>query len=98
MSGNIETLVKRAGIVKAVRAFFDSRGFIEVETAVRIDAPAPEPHIDCPPVATGGFLRASPELQMKKLLAGFENFIINIDEHYVALVKEVKEALNRRFT
>ena len=69
MSGNIGSLVKRAGIVKAVRAFFDSRGFIEVETAVRIDAPAPEPHIDCPPVATGGFLRASPELQMKKLLA-----------------------------
>lgn len=69
MSGNIGSLVKRAGIVKAVRAFFDSRGFIEVETAVRIGAPAPEPHIDCPPVATGGFLRASPELQMKKLLA-----------------------------
>ena len=69
MSGYIESLVKRAGIVKAVRAFFDSRGFIEVETAVRIDAPAPEPHIDCPPVGTGGFLRASPELQMKKLLA-----------------------------
>jgi lysyl-tRNA synthetase class 2 len=69
VSGYIESLVKRAGIVKAVRAFFDSRGFIEVETAVRIDAPAPEPHIDCPPVGTGGFLRASPELQMKKLLA-----------------------------
>jgi lysyl-tRNA synthetase class 2 len=69
VSGYIESLVKRAGIVKAVRAFFDSRGFIEVETAVRIGAPAPEPHIDCPPVATGGFLRASPELQMKKLLA-----------------------------
>jgi lysyl-tRNA synthetase class 2 len=65
----IETLKKRAGIVRMIRASFDFRGFTEVETAVRIPAPAPEPHIDCPPVATGGFLRASPELQMKKLLA-----------------------------
>ena len=60
---------RRAEIVKGIRAFFDARGFLEVETPVRIAAPAPECHIDCPPVATGGFLRASPELQMKKLLA-----------------------------
>ena len=64
-----EALVERARIVKAVRAFFDERGFVEVETAVRIPAPAPEEHIDCPPVVGGGYLRASPELQMKKLLA-----------------------------
>ncbi len=69
MSVTPEVLVARAQIVKAIRAFFDEQGFIEVETPVRIAAPAPECHIDCPPVATGGFLRASPELQMKKLLA-----------------------------
>lgn len=69
MSSISEILKKRAGIVRAVRAFFDSRGFTEVETAVRIPAPAPEPYIDCPPVSTGWYLRASPELQMKKLLA-----------------------------
>ena len=66
---NIDALKRRAAIIKDIRAFFDSRGFTEVETPVRIAAPAPEPHIDCPPVTTGGFLRASPELQMKKLLA-----------------------------
>ena len=66
---NVEILRRRAEIVKGIRAFFDARGFLEVETPVRIAAPAPECHIDCPPVATGGFLRASPELQMKKLLA-----------------------------
>ena len=66
---NVDILRRRAEIVKGIRAFFDARGFLEVETPVRIAAPAPECHIDCPPVATGGFLRASPELQMKKLLA-----------------------------
>ena len=63
------TARKRAALARSVRGYFDSMDFIEVETPARIDAPAPESHIDCPPVATGGFLRASPELQMKKLLA-----------------------------
>ena len=66
-------LARRAEIVRRVRGFFDGREFVEVETPARIAAPAPEEHIDCPPVprAGGGFdyLRASPELQMKKLLA-----------------------------
>ena len=68
---NLENLKVRADVLRTIRAFFDSRGFVEVETPVRIPAPAPEPHIDCP--ASGDwFLRASPELQMKKLLpAGF---------------------------
>lgn len=70
----LEFLKRRAAIVSSVRHFFDGRGFLEVETPVRIPAPAPEPHIDCPaaPFADGSgpaFLRASPELQMKKLLA-----------------------------
>ena len=68
----VGTLRRRAEIVRRIRAFFDGRGFVEVETAVRIHAPAPEEHIDCPPVTCGGevtYLRASPELQMKKLLA-----------------------------
>ena len=65
----LRLLEERAKIVSAIRRFFDGRGFVEVETAVRIAAPAPEEHIDCPPVVGGGYLRASPELQMKKLLA-----------------------------
>ena len=78
----LDILVERATIVSAIRRFFDERGFIEVETAVRIAAPAPEEHIDCPIVLARSssvagepakeditYLRASPELQMKKLLA-----------------------------
>ena len=64
---SVEHLGLRAEVVRVVRAFFDARGFVEVETPVRIPAPAPEPHIDCPS-APPWFLRASPELQMKKLL------------------------------
>lgn len=65
---NLASLSERARVLRAIRAFFDARGFTEVETPVRIPAPAPEPHIDCPP-SGNWFLRASPELQMKKLLA-----------------------------
>lgn len=75
---SVDTLVKRAKVIAAIRRFFDSRGFIEVVTPVRIAAPAPEPFIDCPPVATGGFLRASPELQMKKLLASGMELIYQV--------------------
>ena len=75
---NIAALEIRARVLRQLRAFFDARGFIEVETPVRIAAPAPEPHIDCPAaiarpdaaaLVRATFLRASPELQMKKLLA-----------------------------
>ena len=65
---NVDNLKRRAQIVSAIRRFFDELGFTEVTTPVRISAPAPEPHIDCP-VCGAAFLRASPELQMKKLLA-----------------------------
>lgn len=65
---DIDGLYARARVLRAVRAYFDAQGFLEVETPVRIAAPAPEPHIDCPPSGSM-FLRASPELQMKKLVA-----------------------------
>lgn len=72
---DIGILKRRAEIVAAIRSFFDGLGFVEVETPVRIAAPAPEPHIDCPAVMpcaadeSATYLRASPELQMKRLLA-----------------------------
>lgn len=68
MPPNPDNLKTRSRLLKFIRAFFDRRGFVEVETPVKIDAPAPEPYIECPPCRQS-FLRASPELQMKKLLA-----------------------------
>ena len=61
-------LPRRAAMVRALRAALDEGGFVEVETPVRIPAPANEPHI-VPPASGRAFLRASPELQMKRLLA-----------------------------
>ncbi len=64
----VENLQKRALLKKYMRDFFDMQGFLEVETPVRIAGPAPEEYIDCIPSA-GKFLRPSPELEMKVLLA-----------------------------
>ena len=82
---NVDLLKRRARILAGIRAFFDLRGFVEVETPVRIVAPAPEVNIDCPEVPPsrihGGettYLRASPELQMKKLLAAGMDCIYQI--------------------
>ncbi|MGA6926544.1 MAG: EF-P lysine aminoacylase EpmA [Desulfosarcina sp.] len=65
-------LERRARILDAVRIFFATHGFMEVETPIRIPAPAPETHIDAH--ASGDwFLHTSPELCMKRLLsAGYE--------------------------
>lgn len=70
-------LAGRASIVRAIRSTLDAAGFVEVETPVRIPAPANEEYIDCP--ASGrAFLRASPELQMKRLLCAGNSKIYEI--------------------
>lgn len=52
----------------AIRRFFLDRDFLEIETPIRIPAPAPESHIE--PIASGDWcLQTSPELCMKRLLA-----------------------------
>lgn len=62
-------LVQRSRIMKTIRQYFDAGGFLEVETPLRIPAPAPESHIDAVP-SGDWFLQTSPELCMKRLLAG----------------------------
>jgi len=63
----MRVLRQRATILQSLRRTLDGMGFVEVETPVRIAAPANELHIDAP-ASEGKFLRASPELQMKRLL------------------------------
>jgi lysyl-tRNA synthetase class 2 len=58
----------RARLIQSVRIFFIKHGYLEVETPIRIPAPAPEAFIDAE--GSGNwFLQTSPELCMKRLLA-----------------------------
>jgi elongation factor P--(R)-beta-lysine ligase len=69
-AGRAAVLALRSRALWAARGFFHERGFVEVETPVRLPAPALEPHIDAIP--SGRLhLRTSPELHMKRLLAEF---------------------------
>ncbi len=73
LSAKADALQLRAAMIRAIRRFFLAQDFLEVETPLRIPAPAPEPHIDAVP-ADGWFLHTSPELCMKRLLAaGYPN-------------------------
>lgn len=63
-----EALRSRARIIQEIRRFFIEGGYLEVETPLRIPAPAPESHID-PVPADGWFLQTSPEICMKRMLA-----------------------------
>ena len=62
------SLAVRAKIASSLRRAFEAAAFIETETPVGIFAPAAEEYIEAPKAASF-FLRTSPELQMKRLLA-----------------------------
>ncbi len=61
-------LEARAALLHAIREFFDCYDFLEVETPVRLTAPALEDYIEAEPSGSS-WLRTSPELHMKRLLA-----------------------------
>jgi lysyl-tRNA synthetase class 2 len=77
----VKKLAARAQITAEVRAFFESRGYLEVETPLAIPCPGLDLHLDAfeviptglersadaPPLAPR-FLSTSPEYQMKRLV------------------------------
>jgi lysyl-tRNA synthetase class 2 len=63
-----QNLHLRARVIQAIRGFFVDNGYLEVDTPIRIPAPAPEAHIDSVS-SEGHYLQTSPELCMKRLLA-----------------------------
>ncbi len=65
---NRENLELRAAFFRYVREFFETQGFIEVDTPLRQQVIIPEAHIH-PLMSEGCFLQTSPELFMKRLLA-----------------------------
>lgn len=68
LTKNQAALHIRARMICAIRDFFISKDYLEVETPSMITAPIPEPHIDAIPCGDL-FLHTSPELYMKRLLA-----------------------------
>jgi len=76
-------LTARNAVIKAVRAWFDEQGFVEVETGILQVSPGNEIHLHAPRTelvgADGGrstrYLRTSPEFACKKLLAAGETRI-----------------------
>ncbi|MBK9070282.1 MAG: EF-P lysine aminoacylase GenX [Myxococcales bacterium] len=67
--GRKRNLVRRAGMMRALRGFFEERDFLEVETPVLVPTPGLEVHLKAVG-ADGGYLITSPEYQMKRLLVG----------------------------
>ena len=73
-------LTARGAITRAVRGWFDEKGFAEVETGILQVSPGNETHLHAPRTElTGGdgaratrYLRTSPEFAAKKLLAAGE--------------------------
>jgi lysyl-tRNA synthetase class 2 len=79
-------LTARIAITRAVRAWFDEQGFVEIETGILQVSPGNETHLHAPRtelVAAGGervtrYLRTSPEFSCKKLLAAGETKIFEL--------------------
>ncbi len=106
----MKRLAERARIAAEVRAFFESRGYLEVETPLAIPCPGLELHLDAFEAvptgipATGSanaartqrFLSTSPEYQMKRLLADGFTRIFQITRAFRA--GELGDRHNPEFT
>ncbi len=97
-------LARRAEALASARAFFGSRGYLEVETPIAIPSPGLDLHLDAfEAVPTGirtsapkRFLSTSPEYQMKRLLAEGSGRIFQITRAFRA--GEFGERHNPEFT
>lgn len=105
-SGYAKRLAARARALESTRAFFASRGYLEVETPIAIPSPGLDLHLDAFEVAPTGvvttaaatkrFLSTSPEYQMKRLLAAGHGRIFQITRAFRA--GELGERHNPEFT
>ncbi len=73
----IDDILQRDALMRRVRAFFHERGFTEVETPIRLKVPCMELHIDAEP-SGDHFLRTSPEIFHKRLLAAGHSNIFEL--------------------
>ena len=73
-----ERLRLRDLVLRRLRRWFFDRDYIEVETPQRVACPGIDAHIDALPAGDGRYLATSPELEMKKLLAGGMRRIVQL--------------------
>jgi elongation factor P--(R)-beta-lysine ligase len=69
LASKTNVLQSRAAFLKKVRAFFDTRGIMEVDTPILSSYAPIDTHIDLFEVKGGQYLHSSPEYGMKRLLA-----------------------------
>jgi lysyl-tRNA synthetase class 2 len=72
---------ERARVYLQIRAFFNNRGYLEVDTPILMPATNTDVHIDSLEVSCAGrrlFLQTSPEYAMKRLLAAGSGSIFQI--------------------
>ena len=80
-SASNEMLLERALLLKNIRAFFDARGIIEVETPVLSHHATTDPHLESLSSRFRDetcYLNTSPEYAMKRLLANWQQAIYQI--------------------
>ena len=78
---SLEVIRQRARIYKQIRAFFDTRGCLEVDTPLMMPTTNTDLNVGSIPVAQGGrnmYLQTSPEYAMKRLLAAGSGSIFQI--------------------
>jgi lysyl-tRNA synthetase class 2 len=79
-----ERLRLRDIVVRRLRAWFQERGYIEVETRQRVGCPGIDVHVDAIPAGRGRYLVTSPELEMKKLLTAGCGRIVQVGRAFRA--------------